>query len=97
MFLDLFLGENRIEYKPSVKTILLDAIVGYPNCTRFVFDANSTDKKPTPVLVKNALLVIIVSGLLVCKISSVVVDGVTTHSEIYAHIGFVLNVDGIYY
>ena len=59
-----------------------------------LFGANS-DKKPTPILVKKALLVLLASGLLGYKISSLVVDGVTTHGEIYAHlVGFVFNVDG---
>ena len=93
VFLDLFLGENRIECKPSIKSILLDAIVEYPNSNRLLFGTN-TDKKPAPVLVKKALLVLIASGLLGYKISSAKVDGVTTHSEIYAHLGFVLNADG---
>ena len=94
VLLDLFLGENRIDGRPSIKTILLNAIVDYPSSNRLIFGAN-TDKKPTPILVKKALLVLIASGLLGYKISSNVVDGKTVHGEIYAHLGFVLNVDGV--
>ena len=94
VLLDLFLGENRIHGKPSIKTILLNAIVDYPSSNRLIFGAN-TDKKPTPILVKKALLILIASGLLGYKISSNVVDGATVHGEIYAHLGFVLNVNGV--
>ena len=87
VLLDLFLGENRIEVRPSIKTILLNAIVDYPNSHRLIFGANS-NKKPPPILVLKALLVLISSGLLGYKISSVVIEGVTTHGEIYAHLGF---------
>ena len=94
MLLDLFLGENRIDQRPSIRSVLLNAMVGYPNSHRLIFGINS-DKKPTPVLVKKALLVLIASGLLEYKISSVVKDWVTTRGKIYAHLGFVLNVNGV--
>ena len=92
LLLDLFLGENIIDQRPSIRSVLLNVMVDYPNSHRVIFGVNS-DKKPTPFLVKNALLVLIASGLLGYKISSVVKDGVTTRDEIYAHLGFVLNVD----
>ena len=76
------------------KKIILNAIVDYPSSNRLLFGTNS-DKKPTPVLVKKDLFVLIATGLQGYKILSVVVNGVTTHSQIYAHLGFVLNVDGI--
>jgi len=94
VLLDLFLGENRIDQRPSIKSVLLNAVVNYPNSHRLIFGVNS-DKKPTPVMVKKTLLVLIASGLLGYKISSEVKDGVTTHGDIYAHLGFVLDVSGV--
>ena len=94
VLLDLFLGENRIDQRPSIKSVLLNAVVNYPNSHRLIFGVNS-DKKPTPAMVKKTLLVLIASGLLGYKISSEVKDGVTTHGDIYAHLGFVLDVSGV--
>ena len=37
---------------------------------------------------------LLASGLLGYKISTVVEDRVTTHGDIYAHLGFVLHADG---
>ena len=93
VLLDLFVGENRIDGRPIIKTILINAIAKYPSSNRLLFGVIS-NKKPAPILVKKALLVLLASGLLGYKISTVIVDGVTTHGEIYAHLDFVLNVDG---
>ena len=66
----------------------------YSNSHRIIFGVNSV-KKPTPVLVKKSLLVLIASGLLGYEISSIVKDGVTTYGEIYAHLGFVLDASSV--
>ena len=57
-----------------------------------MFGVNS-DKKPTPILVKKVLLVLPAYGMLGYSLLRVVVDGVTTHGEIYSHLDFVLKVD----
>ena len=93
VLLDLFIGEKRIECRPSIKTILPNATMEYSSSNRLLFGSNS-DKKPIPFLVKKDSLVLLASGILRYKISSVVIDGATTHGAIYAHLGFALNVDG---
>lgn len=84
VLLDLFLGENRIEVRPSIKTILLNATVDYPNSHSLMFGAKNY-KNTSPILVIKALVILIVTGLLGYKISSIVVEGVNTLVDIYAH------------
>ena len=84
----------KIHQRSSIRSVLLNAIVDYPNSHRLIFGVNSV-KKSTPVLVKKSLLVLIASGLLGYKISSVVKDVVTTHGEMYAHFGFFWDASGV--
>ena len=93
VLLDLFVGENRIDGRPVIKTVLINAMVEYPASNQLLFGAKS-DKKPAPILVQKALLVLLASGLLGYKLATAVVNGVTTNGEIYAHLGFVFRVDG---
>lgn len=91
--LDLFLRENRIDNRPSISSLLLNAIMDYPNSHRLIFGVN-TNMKPAPILVNKSLLVLIASSLPGYTISSVVVDGVAIYDEIYTYQGIVLNEDG---
>ena len=62
--MDLFSGENRISRDIMFIPVLLDVFKLYPGCNQNIFEINS-DKKPTLILVKKLLTVLISFNILI--------------------------------
>ncbi len=87
--MQLFLGENAFEKRPTLEKGFIDAVLKYPRSNLLLFGSKS-GKKPEPVLVKKMTMMLLAAKIL--KYSAVRKEGaVATSSDItiYAALSFV--------
>ena len=99
IFLDIFMGVNRINTPCTINSIILKAILDYEEISMIISNLKSKNK-PTPVLSKKVLLVLIAAGILGYNIkkantTAVIADkSISKYKPIEGHLVFTCNVNG---